>query len=102
VATQLADKNVTVETVQQWQQQALLVCRIPNLRGHDSQLLVGSGYLTAEEVAAASPQSMLDKVSRFASSKAGVRYLRGSAAPDATEVTNWIQWSQNCRAIRAA
>ena len=102
VASQLADRNVTAEVVQQWQQQALLVCRIPNLRGHDAQLLVGSGYETAEQVATADSAVLFEKVVRFASSKGGVRILRGSAAPDLAEVSDWIQWSQNCRAIRAA
>lgn len=102
LAAQLADKSVSADTVAQWQHQALLVCRIPNLRGHDAQLLVGSGYTTAEQVAAADPASLFDKVTRFASSKSGVRILRGSTAPDLAEVTDWVQWSQNCRAIRAA
>ncbi len=102
IAAQLNDKNVTTETVTQWQQQALLVCRIPNLRGHDAQLLVGAGYFTAEQIAAADTSLVYDKVIRFASSKSGVRILRGTAAPDLEEVTNWVQWSQNCRAIRAA
>ena len=102
LAAQLADKSVSADTVAQWQYQALLVCRIPNLRGHDAQLLVGSGYTTAEQVAAADPASLFDKVTRFASSKSGVRILRGSTAPDLAEVTDWVQWSQNCRAIRAA
>ena len=101
-AAQLADKTVTAETIAQWQHQALLVCRIPNLRGHDAQLLVGSGYITAEQIAASDAASLFDKVTRFASSKAGVRILRGSSAPDLAEVTDWIQWAQNCRAVRAA
>ena len=102
LAAQIADKSVSADVVAQWQHQALLVCRIPNLRGHDAQLLVGSGYTTAEQVAASDPASLFDKVTRFASSKSGVRILRGSTAPDLAEVTDWVQWSQNCRAIRAA
>jgi len=102
LAAQLADKSVSGETIAQWQHQALLVCRIPNLRGHDAQMLVGSGFTTAEQVAAGDPALLFDKVTRFASSKAGVRILRGTTAPDLSEVTDWVQWSQNCRAIRAA
>ncbi len=102
IAAHLSDRNVLAENVEQWQHQALLVCRIPNLRGHDSQLLVGAGFETAEQVAAADSSVLFEKVVRFASSKAGVRILRGSAVPDLAEVTDWIQWSHNCRAIRAA
>jgi len=102
IADQLSDRNVTPEVVSQWQQQALLVCRIPNLRGHDAQLLVGAGYVTAEQVAAADSAILFEKIVRFSCSKPGVRILRGSAVPDLAEVSDWIQWSQNCRAIRAA
>jgi len=102
VALQLADKNTGSETIQQWQQAALLVCRIPNLRGHDAQMLVGAGLTTAEQVAASDASVLFDKVIRFASSKAGVRLLRGSTVPDRAEVIDWIQCAQNCRAVRAA
>ncbi len=102
VATQLADRAVSPEIVQQWQHQALLVCRVPNLRGHDAQLIVGCGLLTAEQLSASDSTELFSKVVRFASSKHGVRILRGSSAPDMAEVSDWIQWAQNCRAVRAA
>jgi len=102
VASQLADRAFSKETIQQWQHQALLVCRIPNLRGHDAQMIVGSGLTSAEQVAASEPRELLDKVIRFASSKQGVRILRGANVPDLDEVSDWIQWAQNCRAVRAA
>lgn len=102
VASQLGDRSVSAETVLQWQHQALLVCRIPNLRGHDAQMIVGSGLTSAEQVAASDPTELLEKVIRFASGKQGVRLLRGASVPDLDEVSNWIQWAQNCRAVRAA
>jgi Domain of unknown function (DUF4332) len=102
VASQLGDRSVSAETVLQWQHQALLVCRIPNLRGHDAQMIVGSGLTSAEQVAASDATELLDKVVRFASGKQGVRLLRGASVPDHQEVSNWIQWAQNCRAVRAA
>jgi len=102
LATRLANRGVSAEVVQQWQYQALLVCRIPNLRGHDAQLIVGCGLKTAEQLAASDAVELYHKVIRFASSKEGVRILRGSNVPDQAEVTDWIQWAQNCRAVRAA
>ena len=102
LASQLANRGVSAEVVQQWQHQALLVCRVPNLRGHDAQLIVGSGLTTAEQLASSDTVELYDRVIRFASSKQGVRILRGSNAPDQAEVTDWIQWAQNCRAVKAA
>ncbi len=102
IAAQLADRAVPSDNVKQWQHQALLVCRVPNLRGHDAQLIVGCDVTSAEQLAAADPADLFNKVVRFASSKQGVRILRGSNAPDQAEVSDWIQWAQNCRAVRAA
>ena len=102
VANHLADRAVSAETVKKWQQQSLLVCRVPNLRGHDAQLIVGCGLNSAEQLAASDPVDLFNKVICFASSKLGIRILRGSAAPDQEEVVDWIQWAQNCRAVRAA
>ena len=102
VALQLADRSVSAEMVQQWQNQAMLVCRVPNLRGHDAQLIVGCGITSAEELAASNSTELFNKVIRLASSKHGVRILRGSNAPDQQEVSDWIRWAQNCRAVRAA
>ncbi|HUP77176.1 MAG TPA: DUF4332 domain-containing protein, partial [Pirellula sp.] len=102
VAQQLADRTVSAEVVRQWQSQALFVCRVPNLRGHDAQLIVGCGVTSAEQLASSDSAELYSKVVRFSSSKAGVRILRGSNAPDQQEVSDWIQWAQNCRAVRAA
>jgi hypothetical protein len=102
IASQLDEKNITDLVVQDWQRQALLVCRVPNLRGHDAQLIVGVGISEAEELGNAEVETLFEKVSRFASSKAGVRILRGSDAPTREEVQEWIHWAQNCRAVRAA
>ena len=102
VALQLADRAVSAEVVKQWQNQALFVCRVPNLRGHDAQLIVGCNLTSAEQLAASDASELFSKVIRFASSKPGVRILRGSNAPDQQEVSDWIQWAQHCRGVRAA
>ncbi|MCU0710918.1 MAG: DUF4332 domain-containing protein [Pirellula sp.] len=102
IANQLQIKYVSAETVAEWQKQALMVCRIPNLRGHDAQILVGVGLSTPEELASADVSALMGKVVKFASGKAGQRVLRGASAPDKAEVVEWIHWAQNCRAIRAA
>ncbi len=102
IASQLDIKYVTADTVSDWQKQALMVCRVPNLRGHDAQILVGVGVSTPEELAASDAASLMSKVAKFASSKAGQRVLRGASSPDKAEVVEWVHWAQNCRAIRAA
>lgn len=102
IAAALKDKSVTAETVSQWQQQAMLVCRIPNLRGQDAQLLVAAGYTTAELVASADAASLYHAVTQVAHSRSGLRYLRGGNPPDVEKTSQWILWAQKCRGVRAA
>ena len=102
IADALAEKGVNKEVVAQWQQQAMLVCRIPNLRGTDAQLLVASGCTTAEAVASMNAASLYAAITSVASSKQGQRFLRGGNAPDRQRVEHWIEWAQNSRAVRAA
>ena len=103
---QLADKinsrRVDTDTVRAWQQQAQLVCRIPNLRGHDAQLLVACGLDSPEFVANMDADALLAQVSEVAQSKEGQRILRGSKEPDMAEVLDWISWASSCRTLSAA
>jgi hypothetical protein len=102
IADNLAEKNVTALTVEEWQQQAMLVCRIPNLRGQDAQLLVAAGYVTAELVAATDPETLYAAISQAAQSKRGTRFLRGGNPPDRSQVSQWVVWAQRSRSVRAA
>jgi len=79
-----------------------MVCRIPNLRGHDAQLLVAAGISSPEKLRAMGPDEILSRVTRIASSKIGQRILRGGKAPDQSEVSDWIAWSRKSRSIAAA
>ena len=101
-ASQLGDKRISTETILEWQQQATLVCRVPNIRGHDAQQLVASGITTAEQLASCSVSSLVGKIATFTSSKAGQRLLRGAPGADEAEVRDWIQWASSSRTLRAA
>ncbi len=102
VASRLDTKRVDAATIRDWQDQARLVCRIPNLRGHDAQLLVASRVTSPEELSRMNVSSLLAQVTAVAKSPEGQRMLRGSQAPDAAEVTDWINWSTNSRSLNAA
>ena len=102
VADQLADKRISAETIVEWQNQATLVCRIPNLRGHDAQMLVACGVTTPEQLLAFNASNLHAAVASYASSKAGQRLLRGGAGADLEEVQHWLEWAQQSRTLRAA
>ena len=102
MASHLDAKRVDASTVRDWQDQARLVCRIPNLRGHDAQLLVACKVTSPEELSRLNATSLLAQVTAVVKSSEGQRMLRGSPAPDLVEVTDWINWSTNSRSLNAA
>ncbi len=105
-ADSLADKlnlrRIDAETIRAWQEQSRLVCRIPNLRGHDAQLLVACNLTSPEELATLNPASVLAQVLVVAESVDGQRILRGSKQPDLAEVHDWIAWASQSRSLHAA
>lgn len=104
--TQLGGKlgfNATASAkIKDWQDQARLVCRVPNLRGHDAQILVNCEIRDAKALASANPASLTKQAIEFAKSAEGQRLLRGSSMPDAEEVRDWIEWAQSARGLKAA
>ncbi|MCC6509377.1 MAG: DUF4332 domain-containing protein [Pirellulaceae bacterium] len=102
LAQDLGQPRVTAAIIRAWQEQARLVCRIPNLRGHDAQILVACGVSSPEALCRMEPTALLAQTAAFANSTQGQRVLRGSQAPDLTEVTEWISWASQSRALLAA
>ena len=102
LADRMSGKRFTSETIQQWQLQAELVCSIPNLRGHDAQVLVACGVEDPVTLASLEPSNFLAKVNQFVESKDGQRAIRSAKKPDLAEVTAWIQWADSARQLRAA
>ena len=102
VARRMSVRHVTPQVVQDWQDQATLVCRVPWLQGHDAELLVAGGWRTAEALAAASPQDVLDEMFRVMETAEGRRILRGGKRPDLANVTVWVRLAHEPRSLKAA
>lgn len=101
-ATRLALGRVKADTIRDWQAQAKLVCRIPQIHSHDAQILVGCGITEPEQLKQMQPEQVLNAVDLFMTTREGERLLRGMAPPDIDDVTRWIEWSHLARALRAA
>lgn len=102
IASRLKHNRTKASKVKSWQQQSRLVCRIPQLRGHDAQILVALDYTEPEQIASTSPEQLFAAVKPFAESKEGQRVIRKMNPPDLVEVTQWINWACNSRQLRAA
>ena len=93
IAKKARARYINVDAVKDWQDQARLAHRIPRLRGHDVQILVGGGIRTLDDLAAASPEEILTKVRPFVVSDQGKRVIRSGDEPDVSEVERWIAWA---------
>ena len=102
ISEKLSHSRMTPPMIQQWQHQSRLMCQIPELRGHDAQILVACGITTPEALAGQNPAILLAIVEPFSNTSEGERIIRNGRKPDLTEVTEWVQWAANARAFKAA
>jgi hypothetical protein len=99
LAARMGGKQFTAETVERWQQQAELMCRVPELRGHDAQILVASGVTDPKELAGVDPATLFEMIEPFLSTREAEEMLRGTSPPDLNEVADWIDWAQHARPL---
>jgi len=102
VAKLVAHSRVTEETIIAWKRQATLACRIPQLRGHDAQILVACGVNDPDELVATNVDALWQIVEPFIETNEGKRIIRNGRAPDRDEVADWIRWAQSARSVKAA
>jgi len=99
LAVQLNSRNVTAQTVGEWQDQALIMCGVPGLRAAHAQLLVGAGYRSAEAIAEAEAEKLCADVLAFAVTPSGQRVLRNGDVPDIESIK---AWREDARRMQAA
>jgi hypothetical protein len=102
LASRLGEARVSGDVIRQWQQQSQLVCRVPDLRGHDAQMLVAAGITSPERLAKSVPAKLYEEIRVLAESGQGKRMLRGASAPDLDEVRLWVESAGLCRPLAAA
>ena len=102
VSAKLDYKRMTAEVIRSWQHQARLICRVPNLRGHDAQLLIACGITEPEEFSTMQPQSLFEVIGPFSETKQGSKIIRNGKKPDLAEITDWITWAGHTRSLQAA
>ncbi|MBX3434954.1 MAG: DUF4332 domain-containing protein [Pirellulales bacterium] len=102
VAEELGERRVTFERIRDWQAQARLVCRIPELRGVAAQLLVACGYAAPEQIAGANAGELAERIGTFCRTTDGQRILRNSPVPTVAKVAQWIVNAGRTRTLGAA
>ena len=98
LALRLNARQLTAHAIGEWQDQALLMCAVPGLRGSHAQLLVGAGYRSAEALASAEPDKLCADVLAFAATPPGQRVLRNADVPDMERIKGWQEAARSMRA----
>ena len=84
-------RYIKTDTLQDWQDQTRLMVDAPGLRVLDSQILVGAGIRSVEDLAEASATKVLKAATSFLDTPKGARVLWGGENNvDQNEVENWI------------
>ncbi|MCA8987587.1 MAG: DUF4332 domain-containing protein [Planctomycetaceae bacterium] len=102
MAEKINARHIPAQTLREWQAQARLMCCVPEVRGHDVQILVACGIDDVPKLARHRADDLLELVLPFANTTLGKRILRSGKTPDLEEVQNWIAWSQQSRRLDAA
>jgi predicted flap endonuclease-1-like 5' DNA nuclease len=103
VALRLKLGHIKPDAVREWQIQARLACRVPNLRALDVKILVACGICEPEDLAKCEALDLLDRVDLFVSTSEGQRAIRGGGhQPDLDIVTGWIESARHARTLKAA
>jgi hypothetical protein len=101
-AEQIKASHIDAATVARWQKEAEFVVRVPRLRGHDAQFLVGAGVDDVEDLLGRKAPSLLQDIEDFLATPAGEKLLRNNARPDLNEVDEWIEAALDARPLTMA
>ena len=102
VVAVLKNRRINAAKLTAWQQQAKLCCQIPELRGHDSQILVACEINDPVELSGMRPNDLFAIVAPFVETSEGERIIRNGKKPDLDEITDWISWASQHRGLSAA
>jgi len=102
IAAATGVRHITKRRVTEWIAQARLVCTVPWLRGTHAQLLVGSGFDSAEKIARADSVALCAAVLRFAQTREGQSILRSGPPPDVERIVRWVAYANQAEPDRAA
>lgn len=97
-AVALNVRYIKTDTLLDWQDQTRLMVDAPGLRVLDSQILVGAGIRSVDDLAKASAKSVLNAATSFLETPKGARVLWGGENNvDKHEVESWIGLAKAAR-----
>ena len=102
LAAKIDYKRITADDIRSWQQQSIMACRIPQIRGHDAQILVACGVTDPARLASMSASELWGIVQPFTKTPECKRIVRNGKYPDLEEIQDWITWAGSERTMQTA
>ena len=91
-------RYIKADTLRDWQDQTRLMVEAPGLRVLDSQILVGAGIRSVDDLAKASATKVLTAATTFLDTPQGARVLwGGDNNVDKNEVEHWIDLAKTAQ-----
>lgn len=88
---QLATRWITDSLLQDWKDQARLVCSVPGLCGYKAQLLVECNCRTSQQLSESNAVELHGRLEAVSRTTEGKRILRSSKLPTVDDVASWIE-----------
>jgi hypothetical protein len=84
-------RDVSAQTIRNWQAQALLACTVPGLKSREAQALAACGVTDAAELAELDAEELCEAVANWGLTEEGQRAWGSAPAPTPDDVATWIE-----------
>lgn len=95
----LKEQQLDTRQILLWQAEARLACSVAGLTGRDAQMLVSCGILSAEELAAMSPDELIHRIDRLNGDAFSNPQPVHRTWPRRSTVENWIESARQPRPV---
>ncbi len=102
MVSQLKTRWIHRDLLNDWQDQARLVCQVPVLCGYKSQLLVAVDCRSREQLAQSNAFDLSQQIDALAQTSEGSRILRSSSVPTRDDIAEWITCAAGPTSSQAA
>jgi len=99
---QLGTRWITAQLISDWQDQARLVCEVPELNGLYAQMLVAVGCRTAWQLRTANPNGLVAQLGQFCQTSEGQQILSMASLPTVDDTSRWIESARSHAREKAA
>lgn len=98
LASSISAKYIDADLIRTWQDQARLMCDVPELIGVAAQLLIALDYRTIRDLAGCDPRKLFDELDGFSRTGEGLHLLGNHPPLEFRAVNQWIENAKRAKA----